>query len=1115
MESYMVKNKSVRGLLVKNTAQKQDKSSSFFDNEYRQKYSSSELNKDSSSIKALSKDKNTILYFVPQSSDENLLQIKLFKKNETIALSTILPIIENFGFSVIEEKRQHIVLDANNFVNLSDFKVQIKNEIKSLKNKLIKNVESTMQEVFLGNLANDTLNKLILLAGIEGRHVILLKAMTQYLLQTNLPFSNNYIAEVLCTYTDVITDFILLWDNKFNPHLTKKHSFDALILEITNKISKISSLDDDRILNAILSLIKAIVRTNFYQRESSTKARSYLSFKIESAKLNFLPKPVPLYEVFVYSHQFEAIHLRFDKIARGGFRWSDRKEDYRTEILGLVKAQSVKNSIIVPTGAKGGFICKNIQGIKNRQQLQLEVIDCYKQFICGLLDITDNIVKGKVIRPENVVCYDGVDPYLVVAADKGTATFSDYANEVSMRYKFWLGDAFASGGSAGYDHKKMAITARGAWISAKRHFRHLGIDIQKQDFSVIGIGDMSGDVFGNGMLMSKHICLKAAFNHQHIFLDPNPNAAKSFTERQRLFNLPNSSWGDYDRKKLSTGGAIYARSLKVIQPTPEIRKWLRLDKAQYTPNELIKIILQAKADLLYNGGIGTYIKAENESQEEAHDKSNDEIRVNATQVSVAVIVEGGNLGVTQLGRIEFAKLGGLIFTDAIDNSAGVDCSDHEVNIKILLTDIMHSHKLSLKERNQLLNKMTDSVATSVLRDNYLQTQILKYAEARSATLFAQNITFINKLEQRGDLDRAVEFLPNENEINERLKIGMGLTSPELSVLLAYAKKTLYGEILQSSLVHDSNYDNLLLAYFPQELQTVYAKNILRHYLKKEIIATQLANLVVNRVGITFAFRLKDEFRCSIVHVINTFWMIYQLIDASSVYAAIEALDGKVPANVQVELLIELKKAIERSVRRVMASPKEFNDLVVATTDFKKNVLLLINNLPNVLNNLNYPYIVKRENKYLNSKIPKKLAQIISRISALSQIISIVKIAHDNRLDPLIVAENYFYLGRMLRMDWLRKEIIKLPEANRWQSLVRSAIISNGQDFFNQLVNQAIKLVPQDKNFIRKWMELEPGKVKYINEVIDEVQNYAKIDLAILSATVNELGSVVAENYCLV
>ncbi|MEN9391026.1 MAG: hypothetical protein RL017_323 [Pseudomonadota bacterium] len=1108
----MVKSKFTKDLALKKTTKNHN--SSYFDNDHCQKYTVSELKKDIASIKSLIKNQHTILYFVPQHADKHLIQIKLFKKNQAISLSTILPIIENFGFSVIEEKRQHIIIDENNFISLSDFQVRIAHEAQHNSVKLLKNVESAMLDVFLGNLANDTLNKLILLAGIEGKYIILLKAITQYLLQTNLPFSNNYIADVLCTYSHIIGDLILFWKNKFDPQLNANSNLETLIAEINAKINKINSLDDDRILNAILNLIKAIIRTNFYQTVAN-KQKKYLSFKIESTKLDYLPKPVPLYEVFVYSHQFEAIHLRFDKIARGGFRWSNRKEDYRTEILGLVKAQSVKNSIIVPTGAKGGFICKNLQGIKNKQQLQLEVIDCYKQFISGLLDITDNIIKGKIIRPPQVVCYDGVDPYLVVAADKGTATFSDYANEVSLQYNFWLGDAFASGGSAGYDHKKMAITARGAWISAKRHFRHLGIDIQKQDFSVIGIGDMSGDVFGNGMLLSKHICLKAAFNHQHIFLDPNPDPAKSFAERKRLFNLPTSSWADYDRKKLSSGGAIYERSLKVIHPTIEIKQWLRLTKDKYTPNELIKIILQDKADLLYNGGIGTYIKAESESQDAAKDRSNDEIRINATQVNVAVIVEGGNLGVTQLGRIEFAKLGGLIFTDAIDNSAGVDCSDHEVNIKILLTDIMHNNKMSLKSRNELLNKMTDSVAASVLHDNYLQTQILKYAEARSTTLFAQNITFMKKLEQQGELDPVVEFLPNENEINERLKIGMGLTAPELSVLLAYAKKSLYSEIIQSSLVHNDTYNTLLMSYFPQELQSLYAKNILRHYLKKEIIATQLANLVVNRVGITFVFRLKDEFRCSIVHVINTFWLIYQLIDAPSIFTAIEDLDGKVPANVQIELLIELKKAIERSVRRVMASPKEFNDLVAATNDFKQNVLLLINTLPNVLTNLNYPYIAKRENKYLSSKVPKKLAQIIARISALSQIISIVKIAYDNNLEPLVIAENYFYLGRILRMDWLRKEIIKLPEANRWQSLVRSSIISAGQAFFNQLVDQAIKLAPKDKAFIRKWMELEPGKVKYINEVIDEVQNYAKIDLAILYATVNELGTVVAENYCLV
>lgn len=1085
-----------------------------FNEDYFLDYTAPEIVNDIKIMESLSTDSQYAISFGSnkKSDQKNLWQIKLYKLNDQVSLSRGLPIIENFGFKLLDEHPFKAKIGKTSVIHICDFGVEVPELLSDKINdkKLAPVLREAIVSAFNREVENDPLNKLVLFSGLTAREVALLRAITHYFTQTTLPFSRQYTAEVLRRYPQIARNLFLLFDSKFNVAGTNLTKAKKIHNEIIAELNKVTSLDDDRILKSFLTVIEAMLRTNYYQTDTNGKPKEYISFKLESGKLPFLPKPLPLYEIFVYSLRFEAIHLRCGKVARGGFRWSDRREDFRTEILGLVKAQVVKNSVIVPTGSKGGFVCKKLPPITDREAYMAEGISCYKSFISGLLDITDNLVAGKIIPPQNVVRYDGDDPYLVVAADKGTATFSDYANEMSQKYGFWLGDAFASGGSVGYDHKKMGITARGAWEATKRHFRHLGINTQTQDFTVIGIGDMAGDVFGNGMLLSKHICLLAAFNHQHIFLDPTPNSATSFTERHRLFNLPRSSWADYNKSKISKGGGVFERSAKFIPLSPEVRAWLGTDQKELSPNELIHLILKAKADLLYNGGIGTYIKSETESNEAAKDKANDSIRVNGKELRVRVVVEGGNLGATQLGRIEYAKSGGLICTDAIDNSAGVDCSDHEVNIKILFADIMQKSKMTEKERNKILETMTDNVAQLVLRDNYLQTQILSYADARASELFSINVNFIEKLEKRGEIDRQVEFLPSYQEIMERQRAGVGLTSPELAVLLAYSKMSLDREILNSDLVTDPAFNALLISYFPDLLQKKYKSYIESHYLRKEIVANQIANLVVNRMGITFVSRFEDEFRAGVSQIIRAFWTVYQLFGAQDMFAEIESLDSKMNADVQVELLIRMKKSLERTSRWVMRRFKRGSQMLPLIDKYSKDIALLIKSLPTILNVKDYPAIWALENKYLEAGASKHLAQFMARSGAIPQLLDIVILADETEHKLDAVAANYFYLGRTLRMDWLRKNLIALPENNKWQALSRSALLADGYALYSSLIRNAMKsTTPGDETFAKTWQDKEPAKIKLVNDMIDELQSYKTLDLAMLSAAVRELGSILA------
>ncbi len=782
-----------------------------------------------------------------------------------------------------------------------------------------------------------------------------------------------------------------------------------------------------------------MLRTNYFRIDGSGNARSYLSFKLDPSLVPVLPLPRPRFEIFVYSPRVEGVHLRGGKVARGGLRWSDRREDFRTEILGLMKAQMVKNALIVPVGSKGGFVVKRPPAQGGREAIQREAIHCYKTLLRGMLDITDNIVGGEVVGPDRVVRYDEDDPYLVVAADKGTATFSDIANEVSASYGFWLGDAFASGGSKGYDHKQMGITARGAWESVKRHFRELGTDIQQTDFTVVGIGDMSGDVFGNGMLLSRHTKLLAAFNHMHVFLDPEPDPERSFEERKRVFELERSSWSDYDSSLISDGGGVYARTEKSIPISEQVRGALAIEAEELSPTELIREILRAPVDLLWNGGIGTYVKASTETHADAGDKANDAVRLDGSELRCRVVGEGGNLGFTQRGRIEYALTEGLINTDAIDNVAGVNCSDHEVNIKILLDSLVADGDMTEKQRNALLVEMTDAVAERVLYGSYTQTQAMSLALTQAAPMVDVHARLIRNLEQLAGLHREIEFLPDDETLAERRSNHLGLVAPELAVVMAYCKIHLYSLLLESDLPEDPYLAHDLERYFPPPLPERYARKMRSHRLRREIIVTVVANQLVDRAGSTFVFRLHEETGAAPSILARGYAVAREVFDMRSFWAAVEELDNKIEAHTQLAMLIEARRLVERATRwLVRANPRAIN-IALTTHYYEPGATMLAAALPGVLEGAERDSFRAHADALVSAGVPAALAQRVAGMPALLSTFDIVEVAAATGEDPETVMETYFHLGSRLELNWLREQILDLPRANRWQALARAAL----------------------------------------------------------------------------
>jgi glutamate dehydrogenase len=841
------------------------------------------------------------------SESESLMRCKLYSA-EQVALSDVLPTFEHMGARVMDERPYRIAPGRSRVAWIYDFGLRCPAE-------RAQTVREVFQDVFLGALTgaleDDRLNGLVLGAALPGREIMILRAAARYLRQAGIPFSDAYMERTLLAHPDIARLLVKLFMARFDPDDPDPDLAERLGRAMEMAIDGVKSLDEDRILRGFLAVVRAALRTNYFRVDGDGAALAYFSVKLDPAQIPVLPKPRPKFEIYVYSPRFEGVHLRGGKVARGGIRWSDRPEDFRTEILGLMKAQMVKNALIVPVGAKGGFVLKRPR--KSGPEWRQEAIACYEMFLCGLLDLTDNIVDGQVTPPARVVRYDDDDPYLVVAADKGTADFSDIANEIAERYGLWLGDAFASGGSHGYDHKEMGITARGAWESVRRHFRELDTDVSATEFTVVGIGDMAGDVFGNGMLLSPKIKLLAAFNHQHVFLDPDPDPAVSFGERRRLFGLERSAWSDYDPELISAGGGVYDRSAKSIGISEQVRSALAIEADELAPADLIKEILRAPVDLLWNGGIGTYVKAAGEPHQEVGDKANDGLRVDGRELRCRVVGEGGNLGFTQRGRIEYALTGGpsgdggLINTDAIDNVAGVNCSDHEVNIKILLDAGVRQGRLGKEERNQLLQAMTDAVAEHVLYGSYTQTQAISLAMAQAGPMVDVHRRMIRRLEQAAGLDRELEFLPSEDVISERKAAHRGLTAPELAVLMAYCKVYLYARLLDSDLPEDEHLFDDLERYFPPPLRRGYTDLMRHHRLRREIIATVVANQLVDRAGTTFAFRLGEETGAPPARLARGYAVAREVFDMRSFWEGVEALDNEVEARVQLQMLIEARR----------------------------------------------------------------------------------------------------------------------------------------------------------------------------------------------------------------
>ncbi len=1006
---------------------------------YTEYYDTNTAINDISHMELLTKDNPLGMLFYKAVNKTPSLRLKLFHAEHPIALSDVLPTLENMGLRVIGERPHEIIFKDGKIIWINDFDVVY---VKG-KEVDVDSVRDIFQDAFahiwFRSAEDDGFNRLVLEAQLTWRETAVLRAYTKFLRQTGFTFSQTYIEQALVSNSEIAKNLIELFKLRYSPEFTDATRPDTtdLITNIEQALDEVSSLDEDRILRKILEVILATLRTNYFQKTIAGSDKDYISFKFNPAAIADLPLPRPQYEIFVYSPRVEGVHLRGGKVARGGIRWSDRREDFRTEVLGLMKAQQVKNSVIVPVGAKGGFFPKHLpEG--DRDEIMREVIFCYSTFIRGLLDITDNIQDNCVVPPINVVRYDEDDTYLVVAADKGTATFSDIANAISKEYQFWLDDAFASGGSAGYDHKKMGITARGAWESVEHHFREFEIDPEKNDFTVVGIGDMAGDVFGNGMLLSKHIKLIGAFNHAHIFLDPNPNPAASFEERQRLFNLPRSAWSDYKPELISTGGGVFNRSAKYIKLTPEIKQALDVEADQLAPNELIQAMLRAPVDLLWNGGIGTFVKATTETHSDVGDRTNDGIRIDAPELRTRSVGEGGNLGFTQLGRVEYSLNNGIIFTDFIDNSAGVDCSDHEVNIKILLNTLISAGEMTVEERNTLLEKMTDEVAELVLRDNYEQTQMLTLESSVALQTMDLFRRYINEMEKTGRLKRKLEFIPDDKTLLERKANNKSLTRPELAILLAYCKMFLKQDILDSDVPEDPYFTKYLTWAFPKPLREKYLSPMKEHRLRREIIATQLGKYVTDHMGINFVERLQRETGTTVAFIMRAFVVAESIYDMEEVWHEIEALDFKVTTAIQQKMMLQIYHLIRRGTRWFLRNRKPDMPIQETINDFKKPIADLMKSLPTLLTGVDIEQLENQVADYLKEGVPEPLARKTALCNTLFTSLDIVEASRKYDFRITDIAHIYYALGTTLELDWLRDQMNAYPIETQWDELARSS-----------------------------------------------------------------------------
>jgi glutamate dehydrogenase len=1052
----------------------------------------------------VSSDEGFVVGLGNERAGERLTRVALYKTGGKIDLSAFMPILEALGLRVVEEVPTGLLGEGKIYIH--DFGVlDSRGGVLDLAGSADR-VAECIAAVWRGETESDSLHRLVITGKLTWREIAILRAYRKYGQRVAPSFTEEYQNDALAANPGIAAKLVRLFQARFDPThpLTDEEIAEdrrGILLDLRD----VTSLDQDRIVRNFLGAIDATVRTNAFLPD-----RRHLSFKIRSADVPDMPKPFPLFEIFVYSPEMEAIHLRGGKVARGGIRWSDRREDYRTEVLGLMKAQKVKNAVIVPDGSKGGFVLKRTPALL--EDLRREVADRYATMMRGLLDITDNRVDGRVVHPAGVRVRDDDDPYLVVAADKGTATFSDMANSIAEEYGFWLGDAFASGGSAGYDHKKLAITARGAWESVKRHFREMGIDTQTQPFTVAGIGDMSGDVFGNGMLLSPAIRLVAAFDHRHIFIDPDPAPAVALEERRRLFFLPGSSWADYDASQLSEGGGVYARSLKSITLSPQARRALALADdapAELAPNEVIRAILKAPVDLLWNGGIGTYVKHSKETNADAGDRTNDNVRISGNQLRARVVGEGGNLGFTQRGRIEFAQGGGRINTDFIDNSAGVDCSDHEVNLKILLGLAVSRGELTVEARNSILEACATDVVEHVLYTNYLQAQILSQELLVSASRIESYEDLMAHLEAEGELEREVEFLPTGEEMSERRAKGSGMVRPELAVLLAYAKRSLAAALLRSDLPESEYLERDIRRYFPPLVVERFGHLLGEHPLRRELNATILANDVVNSQGVTFVTRLMAETGAQAADVVRAFRIARDVTGAVARWADIESLDGVVDPDVQDELMAGVDWLVETTSRWWLV--QEAGARIGATVEGASGAFA---ELSSVIDRVGSESWREEHEQHVLGLVERGVPEPLARRHAFQGELvhgpDIISVARDSDRPVEDVARTFFLLGERLEIDWLEFRLEEMPAATKWQ---RWAIQSMEDDVFlvrRQLAERVIAeggTAPVEEA-VDRFLERRAERVARLQRFMKGLATEGVTDLAQLTVALRQIRAVV-------
>jgi glutamate dehydrogenase len=1050
-------------------------------------------------------------YRSPNDGPERV-RVALYHLQGAIPLSRRVPVLENMGFSVIDEGSYRIAPAANGAagpMSLHDMVLEHPESAQLEDEQCDARVEACFLAVWRGLAGSDAFNKLVLTAGLTWREAAAIRAYGSYLRQIGAPFGQSYLAETMLRHAGVTKHLVAMFRTLFDPSTGKptekrRKAIEPLVEKIKAALDDIPSLDEDRIIRHYLNLVQSTLRTNFYQKAPRGGPLPAISFKFDSKKIEGAPSPKPFAEIFVFAPEVEGIHLRGGRIARGGLRWSDRAQDFRTEVLGLAKAQQVKNVVIVPTGSKGGFVPKYLTRADNREEFMEIGISAYRMFIRNLLLLTDNLKGAKVIRPKDTVRYDGDDPYLVVAADKGTATFSDFANEISVNHDFWLGDAFASGGSAGYDHKKMGITARGGWEAVKRHFREIDWDIQTTPFRVLGVGDMSGDVFGNGMLLSMQIKLIAAFDHRDIFIDPDPDPATTWKERKRLFDMGRSSWQDYNPKLISSGGGIFSRSDKSIKLTAKIREITGLDDSEVTPNQLIRALLKSESDLLWFGGIGTYVGGANESSEQISDRANDAIRVKANELNVKVIGEGANLGMTQRARIEFAQRGGRVNTDAIDNSAGVNSSDQEVNIKIALGAAMAAAKLTLKERNAFLVKMTEEVAEACLENNYLQTLAISLGQRRGVSDIGFQQRLMRDLESTGQLDREIEFLPDDMEIEERSQRGDGLTRPELAVLLAYAKIDLHDELVNSKVPDDPYFARDLESYFPKTLLNKYPDEVASHRLRREIIATQLSNVVINRGGSTMSVRLKEETGHGADTVALAFAATQAVFELEQLFADIDALDNKVGGMFQLDLYLRVQDIVRAQTAWFLRHVTLSKDLTGVIKHYREGLKSVASSFKSILSEEATAALKEDAEDLKKAGVLDRLASALAELAFLAEAPDMVLVADQVKRPVSEVVTIHYDVASYFRLRDLRAIGQELLVTDYFDRLAINSAIGAVADVQRTIVQEVVKATSGKKGAFEVWKEAHVTTAERARRALDEILDSGDASLSRLMVAVGHL-----------